>query len=95
MVAILRAMHARALALGLLLISTGCTPGEDGGRPQPFAARIVCSVERWLQQNDYRRREPGSGFCDAEGLRIPRRDLDPAEDEQEPSPEPSARQGDS
>ena len=59
MVAILRAMHARALALGLLLISTGCTRGEDGGRPQPFAARIVCSVERWLQQNDYRRREPG------------------------------------
>ena len=70
------AMRGRALALGVLLILSGCTAGEDGQRPQPFVARIVCTVERWLRADDYRRREPGSGLCDAKGLRIPRPELD-------------------
>jgi len=85
-------MRARVVALGLLLIAAGCTPAEGEGRPQPFVARIVCAVERWLSQDDYRRREPGSGLCDAQGLRIPRPDL--GEDDAEPSAEPSAREGD-
>ena len=80
-------MRTHALILAFLLPLAGC--GQPGA---PLLARAVCAVERWLSQDDYRRREPGSGLCDAQGLRIPRPDL--GEDDAEPSAEPSAREGD-
>ncbi len=77
-------MRKRALLLALLIPLAGC--GEGSGRPQPLMARAVCAVERWLGQADYRRREPGSGFCDAEGLRMPTLPSpDPPEEPEEPA----------
>lgn len=76
-------MRTHALILALLLPLAGC--GQPGA---PLLARAVCAVERWLGQDDYRRRDPGSSFCDEEGLRFPEMPS-PAEDEPEEPEAPS------
>ena len=76
-------MGTRALILALLLPLAAC--GQPGA---PLLARAVCVVERWLGQDDYRRRDPGSSFCDHEGLRMPEVPS-PAEDEPEAPEVPS------
>ena len=59
------------ILLAVVLVLFSACRGPDGKPRQPFVARLVCQVERWLGQNDYRRREPGSQLCDADGVRIP------------------------
>lgn len=78
-------MRTRALLLALLLPLAACSDG--GGRPQPLMARAVCAVERWLGQEDYRRREPNSSFCDRAGLRVP--GVPSPDEPEEPEEEPT------
>jgi hypothetical protein len=54
----------------ITLVLLGCGPAEPDDVPQPFFLRIVCGVQRWLEQKDFRVREDGVDRCSGAARQI-------------------------
>ncbi len=65
-------MSTRRVAIPLLLTASllACAPVGAEEPPAPFLLRIVCGIQRWLEQHEFRVREEDVGRCSGAARQI-------------------------
>jgi hypothetical protein len=65
-------MSARRVVISLLLAAplVACAPPAADQPPDPVLLRIVCGIQRWLEQHEFRVREEDVGRCSGAARQI-------------------------